>query len=537
MPQPSTPHKDRAKKAAEAKERAAAKRQAQREAESNARVDHYWRTGEIARPGADDVAPNGGEPHTGVVTDVTHPPEAERGPAEQGDALLTEIEAFLGGFLIYPSDDARVAHALWVAHTHMMPLWESTPRIAFLSVEPASGKSRALEVSELLVPRPMEAVNMSPSALFRSVGSEDGLPTILHDEIDTVFGPKAKENEEIRGLLNAGHRRGAKTYRTVMHGKVPKVEAIEAFSAVALAGLGWLPDTILSRSIVVRMRKRKQGENIKPFRRRVYEKGGHALRDRLSRWAQDVKVNEWPEMPAGIEDRAADVWEALLAVADAAGGDWPRKAREAAVALVKAAREVEPSLGIRLLADLKQIFGEAKEMPTEAILGALHNLKEAPWNDLKGRPLNDRGLAQRLRPYEVKPKVLSGGAQRGYLRVDFYDAWERYIPPLPPAGSVTSVTNEKKQSPFNGEAVTDNVTDDGSVTCASVTPLFVTDTLTPDVTNLAPKPPNDPNEINNVTDVTLVTRLAAGGRGFVCAQCGAGPANRPTWRCADRAGH
>ena len=169
-------------------------------------------------------------------------------------------------------------------------------------------------------------------------------------------------------------------------------------------------------------------------------------------------------------------------------------------------------------------------MPTEAILGALHNLKEAPWNDLKGRPLNDRGLAQRLRPYEVKPKVLSGGAQRGYLCADFYDAWERYIPPLPPAGSVTSVTgvtNEKKQSPFNGEAVTDNVTDDGSVTCASVTPLFVTDTLTPDVTNLAPKPPNDPNEINNVTDVTLVTRLAAGGRGFVCAQCGAGPATDP----------
>ena len=127
---------------------------------------------------------------------------------------------------------------------------------------------------------------------------------------------------------------------------------------------------------------------------------------------------------------------------------------------------------------------------------------------MKGRPLNDRGLAQRLRPYEVKPKVLSGGAQRGYLCADFYDAW--------------------KKSTFHPchPQFTDNVTDDGSVTCASVTPLFVTDTLTPDVTNLAPKPPN-PNEINNVTDVTLVTRLAAGGRGFVCAQCGAGPATDP----------
>jgi uncharacterized protein DUF3631 len=351
-----------------------------RMAESEARVERVWNglppepINTLAKPTETDVA------------DVAHLPEVE--PAEQGDVLLAEIEAFLGGFIIYPSDDARVAHALWVAHTHLMSLWESTPRIAFLSAEPASGKSRALEVSELPVPRPMEAVNMSPSALFRSIGSDDGLPTILHDEIDTVFGPKAKENEEIRGLLNAGHRRGAKTYRTVMHGKVPTVEAIDAFSAVALAGLGWLPDTILSRSIVVRMRKRKQGENIKPFRRRVYEKEGHALRDRLSRWAQDVKVNKWPQMPAGIEDRAADVWEALLAVADAAGGDWPTKARETATALVKAAREVEPSLGIRLLADLKEIFGDAREMATEAILAALHGLKEAPWSDLKGRPLN-----------------------------------------------------------------------------------------------------------------------------------------------------
>jgi hypothetical protein len=367
----------------------------------------------------------------------------------------------------------------------MMYLWESTPRIAFLSVEPASGKSRALEVSELLVPRPMEAVNMSPSALFRSVGSEDGLPTILHDEIDTVFGPKAKENEEIRGLLNAGHRRGAKTYRTVMHGKVPTVEAIEAFSAVALAGLGWLPDTILSRSIVVRMRKRKQGENIKPFRRRVYEKQGHAFRDRLSYWAQDVKVNRWPEMPAGIEDRAADVWEALLAVADAAGGDWPKKAREAATALVKAAREVEPSPGNRLLVDLKEIFGDVKEMPTEAILTALHNLKESPWNDLKGRALDHRGLALRLRQYEVKPTVLAGGAQRGYRRADFHDAWERYIPPLPvPTGSVTCVTS---------------VTGDEKVVADDV----------------------------GVTDVTFVTHVGAGEMGFVCAQCGAGPSTEP----------
>jgi len=135
---------------------------------------------------------------------------------------------------------------LWIAHTHAMEAWESTPRIAFLSPEPASGKTRALEVMEPLVPRPVEAVNVSPAYLFRKVASEDGRPTILFDEADTVFGPKAKENEEIRGLLNAGHRKGAVAGRCVVYGNQVKTEEIPAYCALALAGLGGLPDTIIT---------------------------------------------------------------------------------------------------------------------------------------------------------------------------------------------------------------------------------------------------------------------------------------------------
>jgi hypothetical protein len=96
-----------------------------------------------------------------------------------------------------------------------------------------------MEVTELLVPNPVSAVNVSPAYLFRKVGSQEGA-TILFDEIDTVFGPKAKENEEIRGLLNAGHRRGAVAGRCVVHGKTVMTEEIPAYAAVALAGLGWL---------------------------------------------------------------------------------------------------------------------------------------------------------------------------------------------------------------------------------------------------------------------------------------------------------
>jgi hypothetical protein len=197
-----------------------------------------------------------------------------------GLPMMTALHAFLGRFVAYPSEHAHDAHALWIVHTHLMDKWESTPRLAFLSAEPASGKTRGLEVTELLVPNPVSAVNVSPAYLFRKVGSDDGV-TILFDEIDTVFGPKDKENEEIRGLLNAGHRRGAVAGRCIMNGKTVMTEEISAYAPVALAGLGWLPDTIMSRAIIIRMRRRHQGERVEPFRRRIHVVDGEKVRQMI----------------------------------------------------------------------------------------------------------------------------------------------------------------------------------------------------------------------------------------------------------------
>jgi len=153
----------------------------------------------------------------------------------------------------------------------------------------------------------------------------------------------------------------------------------------------------------------------------------------------------WPVMPEGIKDRDADVWEPLLAIADAAGGDWPERARAAAVALVALAKESTPSLGIKLLADIRQVFGDAEAMATESVLKALHAIDESPWADIKGKPLNDRGLAVRLRPYGVRSKSIRMGdhVPRGYTREDFNDAWLRYLgqPARESATSATSATN------------------------------------------------------------------------------------------------
>jgi hypothetical protein len=370
-------------------------------------------------------------------------------------SVLDAVHEFLGRFVAYPSEHARVAHCLWIGHTHLMEAWESTPRLAFLSPEPGSGKTRALEISETLVPRPVEAINVSPAYLFRKISDPAGLPTILYDEIDTVFGPRAKEHEDLRGIINAGHRKGASAGRCVVKGKQIETEELPAFCAVAMAGLGNLPDTILTRSVIIRMRRRAPGEHVEPYRRRLHAPAGHQLRDQLAAWAVQIRrqLDTCPVMPEGITDRNADVWESLLGVADAAGGPWPERARVAAVALVAAAKGDRHSLGVRLLADLRTVFADRAALSTSDLLFALTSLEEAPWGDLKGKPVDSRKLANLLKPYGVSSKNVRIGSEvvKGYSVEDLFDPWQRYLTPeqaacLSPLGNATSATAVAEES-------------------------------------------------------------------------------------------
>jgi hypothetical protein len=370
-----------------------------------------------------------------IASDLSAP-ASDSEPEPIGAMVLNAVYDFLCEFVAYPSPDAAVAHTLWIVHAHLMDAWESTPRLAFLSPEPSSGKTRALEITETLVPRPVEAINVTPAYLFRKVSAPEGLPTILYDEIDTLFGPKAKDHEEIRGILNAGHRRGATAGRCIVRGKIIDTEELPAYCAVALAGLGNLPDTILTRSVVVRMRRRAPSETVEPYRRRIHAPKGNELRDQLARWAKAVQKKAaelHPEMPDGVTDRSADVWESLLAVAERAGGDWPKKARCSAVSLVSLAKAASPSLGVRLLADLREVFGESSDgVYTEEILRKLQNLEESPWGDLmRGKPIDARRLAALLKPYGIASKQIRIGSTtaKGYARVELHDAWTRYLAP------------------------------------------------------------------------------------------------------------
>ena len=180
------------------------------------------------------------EPTPPLGEDPPEPvPEAPQVPiaADEGATILDDAFTYLKRFISYPSEHARVAHALWCAHTHLIEAFESTGRLAFLSPEPESGKTRALEATEPLVARPISTVNASAAYLFRKAGDDAGPPTVLFDEIDTIFGAKAKEHEDIRGFINAGHRRGATYGRCVVHGNTVLTEEVPVYSAVAMAGL------------------------------------------------------------------------------------------------------------------------------------------------------------------------------------------------------------------------------------------------------------------------------------------------------------
>jgi Protein of unknown function (DUF3631) len=240
---------------------------------------------------------------------------------------------------------------------------------------------------------------------------------------------KAEQNEDLRGLLNAGHQRGLTYGRTV--GPMHTPTEFPTFSMAFIAGIGRMPDTIEDRAVVLRMRRRKHDEPVSPFRQRRDNPPLFALRDRLTDWAATAQAQlegAEPKMPAGVEDRAADTWEPLLAVADLIGGAWPKRARAACLAMVSDADqdEAEQSDGIVLLADIKDRFENLTIgfMPSAVLCTELCQIIESPWRDID---LNPSKLGRRLSEYGIRTGHNTDKSARGYRREDFLDAWSRYL--------------------------------------------------------------------------------------------------------------
>lgn len=343
------------------------------------------------------------------------------------------VEAYLTRFVAFPSDHALVVCSLWAAHTHLAECAETSPRLAAMSEEKSSGKTRLLEILAQLVKDPILSMSASPAVIVRLVSQ--GTPTILLDEIDGVFGSvKAQDaNADLRSILNGGYRRGSKVYRCTTHGKKIETEELDPFAPVAVAGLRDLPDTLASRSIIIRMKRRAPDEHVESFRYRIHAAQAEPIRTALAEWCAEhaeTLTDSEPELPGGIEDRTADCWEPLLAIADMAGGEWPTKARAAAVALTRSAVEDNTSRGVLLLEHVREAFGGETHIATAVLLDRLRDRDELPWKDIKGKPLDSRGMAVRLKGYGIKSKTVRIGdsTPKRYDAADFADAWKRYLP-------------------------------------------------------------------------------------------------------------
>jgi hypothetical protein len=362
-----------------------------------------------------------------------HRPDRRR--AEPGAPLLAELHAALCRYVVLPSPEAADAVTLWIAASHAQPAWEHAPRLAVVSPLKRCGKSRLLDVVAETCWAPLITVNATIAAVVRSIGGDP--PTLLVDEADTLWGSRkqADNNEDLRGLLNAGHQRNRPMLRWDVTSRT--AEHLDTFAMAMLAAIGELPDTIMDRAVVVRMRRRAPGERVDPYRTRRDAPPLNHLRDQLTAWAREhlgELHHAAPVMP--LEDHAADTWEPLVAVADLAAGDWPARARTAATAMTaaEAQQEEDTSASVRLLGDLREVFDQvdAEALYSATILDALHKLDEAPWADWYGHPLRPRELATLLRAYGVRPRDVrehgTGPQRKGYARADLYEPWSRYLP-------------------------------------------------------------------------------------------------------------
>lgn len=368
---------------------------------------------------------------------------AEDGPAD-GAALLDDVLSTFQRYVVFPDLHSAVGVALWTAATHALPAFECAPRLVITSPEKRCGKSRLLDIIAGTCHEPLMSVNATVAAIYRCIGNTHP-PTLLIDEADTLFSSKrvAEQHEDLRAFVNAGHQRGRPALRCVGPHQVPT--EFPTFAMVALAGIGSMPDTITDRAVNVTLRRRTRDERVSQFRTRRDGPRLAALRGRLAAWCAaqlDALADAEPVMP--VEDRAADTWEPLVAVADVAGGRWPRLAREACKALVDAADAAgeDQSLAVKLLFDIRQIFDD-KGVPFLAsteLVAELRRLEDSPWD---GFDLTPSKLAHRLRQFGIKPQRIGHDAVRGYKLESLHDSFDRYTRQQPSACVAAQVNPQK----------------------------------------------------------------------------------------------
>ena len=344
-----------------------------------------------------------------------------------GDSLLSEIWDLVNEHVVVV-DAAKTATSLWTVHTYAIDAADVSPLLLITSPEKRCGKTTMLRLVAKLVHRPLTASNIAPAALYRSV--EAWQPTLLIDEADTFL----KSNEDLRGILNAGHTRDT-AYVVKCEGEKFEPKQFSSWCAKLVAMIGKPRDTLVDRAIDIQLARKTRSERTARLRdlepEYVIE-----LQRRLLRFAidnHDTLVRARPELPRELDDRAADNWEALIAIADVVGGSWPAQARKAAVEL-SMDREDEEGAVIQLFRDVASVFDRdsVDKLHTVDLLNSLIGLEGSPWKDWnKGRGLTPYSLARLFKAFKIRPTQIKidGKNRNGYELKQFRDAFLRYTPP------------------------------------------------------------------------------------------------------------
>jgi putative DNA primase/helicase len=350
--------------------------------------------------------------------------------AEQvdGEVLLDALRAHFERYVVLP-EHADIVLALWTLNTWVFESFDIAPYLSITSPTRRCGKTVLMTLLYWLCRRGKKSDSMSRPAIYRSVDTER--PTLVLDEVGWVLDPK----DERQGILCGGFERNGFVEVCEGEGLAIATRLFSTFCPKAFGLIGQLTATLTDRSIVIPMRRKMPSEKAERLRRRDSE--AHAqLRRQCLRWANDnaaVLAQVTPPALPALNDRANDLWEPLLAIADHAGGEWPERARKAALKLSGEGAAGEDNRGVELLRDARKVFdvSKAAELPTKTLIAALCADEERPWSaHSKGEPITDRQIAKLLRPFGIiSGTVHPPGAPdaKGYRRTDFEDAWARYL--------------------------------------------------------------------------------------------------------------
>lgn len=360
-----------------------------------------------------------------------HPVDGER----LLDALLDVFERFL----VLP-DGGTTVMALWVLHTYCFTAFQLSPYLTFVSPTKQCGKSTAIKLLLGLVNKPLAVSNASPAAIFRVI--DKWQPTLLFDEGDSFI----KHDEEIRGICNAGHsKRLAYVLRCVGDDHDPKKFTV--WAPKAFAAIGNLQPTIMDRSIVVPMQRKKQGEEVERLEDDFLDSRElEVLRRKCARWATDytekVRRNR-PKIQGCLNDRVADNWTILMKVAEVAG--WRLRADYALNKLIPKSDDAD-DLKVMLLSDIRALFdnGSVPAMSSEDLVTHLNDMDERPWPGLnRGQGLTKHRLARMLKQFTVTPGTVRFGDRtlKGYCRKSLEKVWEPYL--LPVISENTETTSQR----------------------------------------------------------------------------------------------